>query len=80
MNSNDQLFDANSFYKDEINDFVQRQNTRNSIKLWADNRKDIERCRKRVLQYAQKNELVIETQILSENILELRYTGNLYDG
>lgn len=77
---NDELFDATSFYEKEIDDFVQRQNTRRAIKLWADNRKEIELCRKRALGYAQRYDVVIETEMLSENILELRYTGNLYDG
>lgn len=73
-----ELFDATSFYEKEIDDWVTRQNTRRSMRLWARDKKDIELCRKRVLSYAQRNEIVIETERISDSEMEIRYTGNLY--
>lgn len=73
----EQLFDAASFYETEIFDFLKRQNTRGSITLWG-SRQQTEQCRNRVLCFANRHDLIIETERLSEHKIKVTYTGNLF--
>lgn len=75
----DRLYDANSFGRDEILSWLKWQNETDTIRLWAPNKEDSELCRKRVLNVASRNKLIIETERMSDQVIEIRYTGNLFN-
>ncbi len=69
-------YDADSFMEDEIWDFLKRQNQHNGLVLYG-TRETTERARKRFLNFGNRNGLILESERLDENRMQIIYRGLL---
>lgn len=71
-------FDADTFMEEELWHWLKWQNSYDSIRLWGRGDSS-ERARKRCLNFARRNRLILESQRIDEQTIQITYKGTLFE-